>query len=223
MSDSRAVSKLGVEVNRELWESWTRVNIKSDFYDVQAFKRGETQLDQVAAQGVGDVCGKSLLHLQCHFGLDTLDLARRGARVVGVDFSKEAGGFAGKLAREISVSARFICANIYELSEHLDERFDAYSPHMESLAGGLTSMLGLKSFRDTSTLVVSFLLLKYIHSHGYSTKVEPTTHLQLIFRISTKHNLRYLWKKAITLIHTPTSNTKHIIGVTRYPTLSVPY
>jgi len=124
MSDSRARSKLGVELNRELWESWTRVNIKSDFYDVKAFKRGETQLDQVAAKGVGDVRGKSLLHLQCHFGLDTLDLARRGARVVGVDFSNEAVGFARKLAREISVGAQFICANIYELSDHLDERFD---------------------------------------------------------------------------------------------------
>ncbi len=111
-------------LNQKLWESWTRINVKSDFYDVEGFKRGDDSLDDVVANGVGDVQDKTLLHLQCHFGLDTLSWARRGASVVGVDFSEEAVTFARNLASEINVDARFILCNIYELSEHLNEEFD---------------------------------------------------------------------------------------------------
>ena len=113
-----------LDLNQKLWESWTRVNVKSDFYDVEGFKRGHDPLDAVVLTGVGDVRGKSLLHLQCHFGLDTLSWARRGARVVGVDFSQEAVEFARNLAREIDIDARFIQCDIYELCGHLDEQFD---------------------------------------------------------------------------------------------------
>lgn len=113
-----------LDLNQKLWESWTRVNVRSDFYDVEGFKRGDDPLDEVVLNGVGDVRGKSLLHLQCHFGLDTLSWARRGADVVGVDFSQEAVSFARDLAREIDIDARFIQCNIYELSEHLNEQFD---------------------------------------------------------------------------------------------------
>ena len=67
-------------LNQKLWESWTRINVKSDFYDVEGFKRGDDSLDDVVVNGVGDVQDKTLLHLQCHFGLDTLSWARRGAR-----------------------------------------------------------------------------------------------------------------------------------------------
>ena len=111
-------------LNQKLWESWTRINVKSDFYDVEGFKRGGDQLDDVVVNGVGDVQNKTLLHLQCHFGLDTLSWARRGANVVGVDFSEEAIGFARKLASDIDIDARFIHCNIYDLAEHLSEEFD---------------------------------------------------------------------------------------------------
>lgn len=124
MKSTRPGSTRNLELNRKLWESWTEVNIHSDFYDVEGFKRGEARLDRVSAEGVGDVRGKSLLHLQCHFGLDTLDLARQGATVVGVDFSEAAVEFAQKLASEIGVDARFMCANLYEFSEQLHEQFD---------------------------------------------------------------------------------------------------
>ena len=124
MSTSHPESNPNRGLNQSLWESWARVNVKSDFYDIEGFKRGDDQLDEVVANGVGDVQGKSLLHLQCHFGLDTLSFARRGATVVGVDFSHEAIDFPRKLAADINLDARFIESNIYALSEHLDQQFD---------------------------------------------------------------------------------------------------
>jgi SAM-dependent methyltransferase len=110
--------------NRELWNAWTRVHVKSKFYDVDAFKRGETRLDNVVREGVSDVRGKALLHLQCHFGLDTLSWARLGAQVTGVDFSDEAIAQARALARETGIDANFICANIYDLPNQLAGQFD---------------------------------------------------------------------------------------------------
>ena len=54
------------------------------------FKAGKTSLKNIELTELGNVQGKSLLHLQCHFGLDTLSWAREGAKVTGVDFSEEA-------------------------------------------------------------------------------------------------------------------------------------
>lgn len=110
--------------NRDLWNAWTRVHVKSKFYDVDAFKRGENRLDNVVREGVGDVHGKSLLHLQCHFGLDTLSWARLGARVTGADFSEEAIAQARMLANETGIDAHFVCANIYDLPNVLNGQFD---------------------------------------------------------------------------------------------------
>ena len=92
-----------VRANRDLWDGWTELHVPSEFYDVEGFKRGRDTLDAVELDGVlgavGDIRGKSLLHLQCHFGLDTLSWARRGARVTGVDFSEKAVAHARRLAR----------------------------------------------------------------------------------------------------------------------------
>ena len=113
-----------LDSNRELWNAWTRVHVKSKTYDVAGFKRGENRLDSVVRAGVGDVHGKSLLHLQCHFGLDTLNWARLGAQVTGADFSEEAIATARDLAREVGLAANFVCANIYDLPHALNEKFD---------------------------------------------------------------------------------------------------
>ena len=113
-----------LQSNRELWNAWTRVHVKSKFYNVDAFKRGENRLDAVVRAGVGDVRGKSLLHLQCHFGLDTLSWARLGARVTGADFSEEAIAQARALAQETGIDANFVCANLYDLPNTLTGQFD---------------------------------------------------------------------------------------------------
>src|SRR6266851_9729420 len=91
--------------NRRLWDEWTAINATSAFYDVEAFKRGGVRLRDWEIEEVGEVSGKALLHLQCHFGLDTLSWARLGAKVTGADFSEAGIERARTLAAEIGVEA----------------------------------------------------------------------------------------------------------------------
>ncbi len=112
------------ESNRKLWNMWTPLHVKSAMYDVAGFKAGHNRLDKIVREGVGDVAGKSLLHLQCHFGMDTLSWARLGARVTGVDFSPVAIQTARDLSREINVPAEFVCVNIYDAPQVLTGQFD---------------------------------------------------------------------------------------------------
>ena len=110
--------------NRKSWDDRVAVHVGSDFYDAAGFKAGNCTLKSVEVEELGDVAGKSLLHLQCHFGLDSLSLARKGARVTGVDFSERAISAARRLDEEENLGARFICSDVYELPRHLDDRFD---------------------------------------------------------------------------------------------------
>jgi SAM-dependent methyltransferase len=108
--------------NRKLWDEWTEINYRSAFYDVDGFKREPDPLDDDVLAGVGDLAGKSVLHLQCHFGMDTLRLARLAREAVGVDFSPAAIARARALAAETGIAARFVETDLYELA--LDEQFD---------------------------------------------------------------------------------------------------
>ncbi len=112
--------------NRELWDAWTRIHVGSAFYDVASFRNGERpiRLADYEREEVGSVAGLSLLHLQCHFGLDTLSWARLGATVTGVDFSEEAIAAARALAADVDVPATFIVSNVYDLPGDLAEQFD---------------------------------------------------------------------------------------------------
>lgn len=110
--------------NKNIWNQRTTVHKDSSFYNVEAFKKGETVLTPIELGEVGDVKGKSMLHLQCHFGMDSLDWARKGAKVTGVDLSDNAINEATKLNDELKLDARFICSNVYDLKNHLDEKFD---------------------------------------------------------------------------------------------------
>jgi len=106
----------GVEANRQLWDGWTELHVGSVFYDVPGFMAGRETLDEVELRAVldrvGDIRGKSLLHLQCHFGLDTLSWTRRGARATGVDFSEKGVAYARRLARELGLEAKFVQADV---------------------------------------------------------------------------------------------------------------
>ena len=110
--------------NQELWDSKVPCHVKSAFYDVAGFRDGRCTLRPLELEQVGDVAGKSLLHLQCHFGLDTLSWARRGARCVGMDFSQKAVDKARSLAEELDIDARFVCCDVYDLPDHLHGAFD---------------------------------------------------------------------------------------------------
>lgn len=111
-------------VNRRWWDGATPVHYRSRSYDVEGFRKGASSLLPLEVRELGDVSGKSLLHLQCHFGMDTLSWARRGAMVTGVDFSPEAIATARDLSRELGIPARFIESNVYTLPDVLDEQYD---------------------------------------------------------------------------------------------------
>ncbi|MBI4787094.1 MAG: methyltransferase domain-containing protein [Chloroflexi bacterium] len=113
-----------LKANRQLWDAWTQIHVKSSFYDVDGFKAGRSTLDSVVRSALGDVRGKSLLHLQCHFGMDTLSWARLGARVTGADFSEQAINAARELSAQVGLDANFVCANIYDLPGVLSGEFD---------------------------------------------------------------------------------------------------
>jgi SAM-dependent methyltransferase len=113
-----------VSTNRDRWDDLVEIHAKSDFYDLEGFRKGGLRLTDYEVEEVGDVTGKSLLHLQCHFGMDTMSWSRLGASTVGADFSEEAVELGNKLAKELDLDARFVCSDIDSLPDNLDERFD---------------------------------------------------------------------------------------------------
>jgi SAM-dependent methyltransferase len=116
--------------NRRLWDAWTAIHTTGSFYDVQRFRDdpADVRIEPWERDEVGDVTGKTLLHLQCHFGLDTISWARLGAaHVTGVDFSEAAIASARELAAGTGLAdrARFVASNIYDLPGPLEgETFD---------------------------------------------------------------------------------------------------
>jgi SAM-dependent methyltransferase len=110
--------------NRALWDEWTAIHERSAFYDLEGFKRGGIRLSDYEREEVGPVDGRDLLHLQCHFGLDTLSWARLGARVTGADFSEAAIALARRLADELGIEATFVQSELAELPKTLAGDFD---------------------------------------------------------------------------------------------------
>ena len=113
-----------IAINKDLWNKKTDFHINSDFYDNDNLIKGKTSLNEIELDLLGDIKGKSILHLQCHFGQDTISLQRMGAKVTGVDLSDKAIKEARELALETNVSAEFICCDIYELPKFLDKKYD---------------------------------------------------------------------------------------------------
>ena len=113
-----------LKVNQQTWNTWTPYHVESKFYNVEGFKAGRRTLNPIVLAGAGDVTGRSLLHLQCHFGIDTMSWARQGATVTGADFSEEAITAARALAAEVGIQATFVHSNLYDLPQHLTGQFD---------------------------------------------------------------------------------------------------
>ena len=104
-----------IEMNRECWNRRTDIHVASAFYDMEGFKSGRSSLNAFECALLGEVAGQSILHLQCHFGQDTLSLARMGAAPTGVDFSESAIQVARETAGELGLSAEFVLSNVLEL------------------------------------------------------------------------------------------------------------
>jgi len=113
-----------LHANQRRWDQLTLEHEHSAFYDLAGFRAGKDRLRSIELEELGDVAGKSLLHLQCHFGLDTLAWARRGAEVMGIDFSEKSIALARSLSEELSIPAEFVCSDVAALPEALTGEFD---------------------------------------------------------------------------------------------------
>src|SRR5947209_1072472 len=112
-------------VNRALWEERVPAHAVSAFYDIEAVASGDDHLRPWEDAEVGPVAGLDLIHLQCHIGTDTVAWARRGARVVGLDFSPAALAIAAELAARSGVAIDWVESDVYNsLSAVGDRRFD---------------------------------------------------------------------------------------------------
>lgn len=143
-------SKDYIQINRQSWNNRVDAHLKSKFYDLDGFLKGKSSLNKIELDLLGDVRGKSILHLQCHFGQDTISLSRMGAEVTGIDLSDKAIESAKKIAKETNTNAEFICCDIYDLPNHLDKEFDivftsygvlGWLPDMDKWAGIVSKFL----------------------------------------------------------------------------------
>ncbi len=113
------------ETNRQGWNARTELHKDSEFYDLKSFKEGKSSLFKIVDGLLSDIQGKSLLHLQCHFGMDTLSFARKGAIVTGIDISDNSIETANALSEELNIPARFIRSNVYDIEDVLgDKQYD---------------------------------------------------------------------------------------------------
>jgi SAM-dependent methyltransferase len=124
MTEPDEISTKWLGVNRANWDERVDSHFRSDFYDVDGFLGGRSTLSARERADLSPVAGRSLVHLQCHFGLDTLSWAREGAIVSGVDFSETAIARAIELSNRSGLSANFRCANVYDSASLFDHPFD---------------------------------------------------------------------------------------------------
>jgi SAM-dependent methyltransferase len=139
-----------IEKNKKLWNDRTTIHFDSEFYNVDAFLKGASSLNPIEIELLGNIKDKSILHLQCHFGMDTISLSRLGANTVGVDFSDKAIQKAKELAAAVKSDAKFIQSDVYKLQDKLNSEFDivftsygaiGWLPDMDKWAGIVSRFL----------------------------------------------------------------------------------
>jgi len=113
-----------LQFNQNSWDSRVDAHLASDFYDLASFLDGKSSLNEIESDLLGDIRTKSILHLQCHFGQDTLSLQRLGAHCVGVDLSGKAIDTAKSLNDQLGLDARFVACDVFDSPNHIDEKFD---------------------------------------------------------------------------------------------------
>ena len=111
-------------INKQTWNNKTDVHINSEFYDMKGFLNGDLTLKPIELELLGDISNKKILHLQCHFGQDTISFSRLGAKATGVDLSDKAIERAQEFNTQLGLDATFICCDVYDLPNYLDEKFD---------------------------------------------------------------------------------------------------
>lgn len=113
-----------IDINKKLWNKRVPIHYQSAFYDMPSFLKGADSLNSIELELLGNIPGKKILHIQCHFGQDTISLAKHGAEVTGIDLSDKAIEQALELNKKLGTDARFIQSDVYKLHEVLNESFD---------------------------------------------------------------------------------------------------
>lgn len=113
-----------IEINKKTWDSKVETHFESDFYDVKSFLNVKSSLTAIDLELLGEIKGKKTLHLQCHFGMDSISLSRLGAKVTGIDFSEDAINKAKELAKSANEDTQFLVSDVYNLPNVLNEKFD---------------------------------------------------------------------------------------------------
>lgn len=206
------------EANRAHWDERVPIHAKSDYYDLESFRAGKEALRDFELAEVGDVTGKSLLHLQCHIGVDTLSWARHGAaQVVGLDFSEPAVETARALARELGFGqdrAAFVTADVHDAAEAVpDSSYDIVYTGI----GALNWLPDTRRWAETAASLVApggFLYLAEFHpitdclddatgakvEYDYFSRdawVEETPGTYADFDAPTLHNRSVEWQHPI--------------------------
>lgn len=139
-----------LEINKNSWNAKVEPHLKSDFYFVDEFLNGRSSLNSIELELLGNIEGKTILHLQCHFGQDSISLSRLGAKVTGIDLSDKAINAAKDLAGQCETNTEFICSDVYNLPNILDQKFDivftsygaiGWLPDLDKWAGVISRFL----------------------------------------------------------------------------------
>ena len=113
-----------LDINRNSWNNKVEIHLESDFYFVDEFLKGRTSLNAIELDLLGDIKDKSILHLQCHFGQDSISLSRLGAKVTGIDLSDKAIDTAKKLTQQCETDTQFLVSDVYDLPNNLQGKLD---------------------------------------------------------------------------------------------------
>lgn len=192
-----------LHINSTLWNQKTPYHTASTFYDNDSFIAGKNSLKNIETNLLGDIKNKTVLHLQCHFGQDSLSMARMGAIVTGVDFSSAAVSEARKLNDTLSLNAAFVLADVYNLPTSLlyqqDIVFSSYGtivwlPDIHKWAQAVASCIkpgGRFIFVETHPLAMmfddDFTAIKYSYFNtGVIEEVEQGTYADRTADINLK-------------------------------------
>lgn len=218
-----------LDANRLMWDELVPIHVASSFYDVPGFLAGMSHLRPFESDEAGPVTGKSLIHLQCHFGLDTLSWAREGANVTGLDFSEPGIMAARHIAKQADLSGEFVVGNVYDAPEILGRRFDVVYTGIGALCwipditrwarvvadlivpGGVFYMVEVHPFTDMFG-EEDLLVREHYFDHGKAYRDESggtyTDHT-----IKTEHNIDYSWTHPVSEVITALLDVGFVLEV----------
>lgn len=216
--NTKLSTKEYLERNRSAWEKKVDFDVLSEYYDVEGFLTGKNMLDKLETDGLGAINNKSVLHLQCYFGLEALTLAKLGANVTGLDFCRNAISKAYELKEKTGIDAQFVCADVYDASKMLDSEFDlifssygsiCWLPDLSKWVENIFSLLkpgGSFFLLDFHPLLISFNLLRnktikfsYFNNEDPVKLIRTGTYADLNAKVKTTE---YNWNHSISEIIT---------------------